>query len=94
LGFGEESLAAFCLDFAAAALAGEGERDRAAVILGATERARERLGMALDDDEKAMRNRALAAMRPALDGTQLEGAMARGSDLDLERALELALEKS
>jgi hypothetical protein len=91
LGFGEESLAAFCLDVAAAALAGEGERDRAAAILGATERARERLGMALDDGEKAMRDRALAAIRPVLDGAELERAWARGSDLDLVRALELAL---
>ena len=94
LGFGEESLAAFCLDIAAAALAEEGKRDSAAAILGATERARERLGMAPDDDEKAMRDRALAAIQPALDGAELEGAMARGSDLDLARALELALEKS
>jgi predicted ATPase/class 3 adenylate cyclase len=91
LGFGEESLAAYCLDVAAAALAEEGERDRAAAILGATERARERLGMALDDEEKAMRDRALAAIQPALDGAGSERAFARGSDLDLAQALELAL---
>ena len=91
LGFGEESLAAYCLDVAAAALAEEGERDRAAAILGSTERARERLGMALDDEEKAMRDRALDAIRPALDGAGLERAFARGSDLDLAQALELAL---
>ncbi len=94
LGFREEALAAFCLDVAAAALAEEGERDMAAAIMGATERARERLGLALDDDEKAMRDRALAAIRPALDGAELEGAMERGRDLDLARALELALEAS
>jgi predicted ATPase/class 3 adenylate cyclase len=94
LGFGEESLAAFCLDVAAAALAEEGERDRAAAILGATERARERMGLALDDDERAMRDRALAAIRPALDGAELTRAWARGSDLDLTRALELAVETS
>jgi hypothetical protein len=90
LGFGEESLAAYCLDVAAAALAEEGERDRAAAILGSTERARERLGMALDDEEKAMRERALAAIQPALDGAGLERAIARGSDLDLAQALQLA----
>ena len=94
LGFGEESLAAYCLDVAAAALAEEGERDRAAAILGATERARERLGMALDDEEEAMRDRALEAMRPTLDGAALESALARGRDLDLRRALKLALETS
>jgi predicted ATPase/class 3 adenylate cyclase len=91
LGFGEESLAAYGLDVVAAALAVEGERDRAAAILGATERARERLGTALDDDEKAMRDRALAGMQPSLDDAELERAMARGSDLDLAQALELAL---
>ena len=94
LGFGEESLAAYCLDVAAAALAEEGERDRAAAILGSTERARDRLGMALDDEEKAMRDRALGAIRPALDDTELERAVARGTDLDLAQALELALETS
>jgi non-specific serine/threonine protein kinase len=92
LGFGEESLAAYCLDVAAAALAEEGEGDRAAAILGATERARERLGMALDDEEKAMRDRALGAIQAELDGAELERALARGSDLDLTRALELAVE--
>jgi predicted ATPase/class 3 adenylate cyclase len=94
LGFGEESLAAYCLDVAATALAEEGERDRAVAILGATERARERLGMALDDEEKAMRDRALEAIRPALDGVDLERALGRGNDLDLTHALELALETS
>jgi predicted ATPase/class 3 adenylate cyclase len=94
LGFGEESLAAYCLDVAAAALAEEGERDRAAAILGSTERARERLGMALDEEEKAMRDRALAAMQPVLDGAELERAVAGGRDLDLALALELALEAS
>jgi hypothetical protein len=44
----------------------------------------------LDDDENAMRDRALAAIRPVLDGAELERAWARGSDLDLVRALELA----
>jgi predicted ATPase/class 3 adenylate cyclase len=94
LGFGEESLAAYCLDVAAAALAEEGERDRAVAILGATERARERLGMALDDEEKAMRDRALEAIRPALDAVDQDRALGRGNDLDLTHALELALETS
>lgn len=88
------AVAAYCLDVAATALAEEGERDRAAAILGATERTRERLGMALDDDEKAMRDRAMAAIQPVLDGAELERALARGSDLDLARALEVALETS
>jgi hypothetical protein len=94
MGFREESLAAFCLDVAAAALAEDGERERAAAILAATERARERLGVAPDDDETAIRDRALAAIRPALDGAELENALAQGSGLDLTEALELALEAS
>lgn len=94
MGFREESLAAFCLDVAAAALAEDGEPDRAAAILAATERARKRLGVAPDEDEMAIRNRALGAIRPALDGAELENAMAQGSGLDLTQALELALEAS
>jgi hypothetical protein len=50
--------------------------------------------MALDDEEKAMRDRALEAIRPALDGVDLERALRRGNDLDLTHALELALETS
>jgi hypothetical protein len=38
-----------------------------------------------------MRDRALAAIQPVLDGAGLERALARGSDLDLAQALELAL---
>ena len=94
MGFREESLAAFCLDVAAAALAEDGERERAAAILAATERARERLGVAPDEDETAIRDRALAAIRPALGGAELENALAQGSGLDLTEALELALEVS
>jgi hypothetical protein len=94
MGFKEESLVAFCLDVAAAALAEDGERDRAAAILAATERARERLGVAPDEDETAIRDRALAAIRRALDGTELEDALAQGSGLDLTQALELAREAS
>ena len=92
LGFREESLAAYCLDVAAAALAEDGERDRTAAILGATERARERLGLAPDEDETAIRDRALAAMGPVLDDVDLQRAWARGRELDLPGALELALE--
>jgi hypothetical protein len=91
MGFREESLAAFCLDVAAAALAEDGERGRAAPILAATERARERLGVAPDEDEVAIRERALGAIRASLDGAELEDAFARGSGLDLTQALELAL---
>jgi predicted ATPase/class 3 adenylate cyclase len=91
MGFREESLAAFCLDVAAAALAEDGERGRAAAILAATERARERLGVAPDEDEIAIRERALGAIRASLDGAELEDARAKGSGLDLTQALQLAL---
>jgi predicted ATPase/class 3 adenylate cyclase len=91
MGFREESLAAFCLDVAAAALAEDGERERAASILAATERARERLGVAPDEDEVAIRERAIGAIRASSDGAGLEDARARGSGLDLSQALELAL---
>jgi len=89
-----EPAADWAVSVAAAALAEDGERDRAAAILAATERARERLGVAPDEDETAIRDRALAAIRRALDGTELEDALAQGSGLDLTQALELAREAS
>ncbi len=50
--------------------------------------------MAMDDDERAMRDRALAAIRVTMDGAELEDAQAQGGGLDLTQALELALEAS
>ena len=35
--------------------------------------------MALDDEEQAMRDRALDAIRPTLEGDELDRALARGT---------------
>ena len=91
-GFREESLTAYCLDVAAAGLAVDEERepDQAATILGATERARERLELEPDDDEVAMRRRALTALHPRLAAAELERAWSQGREMDLEQTLDLA----
>ena len=89
-GFREESLTAYCLDVAATGLAEEGDPEDAAAILGATERVRERLELEPDDDEAAMRGRALAAIRPRLDEADLQRAWSRGREMDLTQTLSFA----
>jgi predicted ATPase len=90
LGFGELSLTSYCLDIAAAGLAATGEESRAATILGATERARERLEVEPDADEVAMRRRATDPIAEALPPADVEAARARGREMDLAQAAELA----
>ena len=87
--FREESLTAYCLDVTAAALAEEGETEHAAVILGATERVRERLELEPDGDEVAMRERALDAIRAHLAAADVDRAWLRGRGLDLAQTLDL-----
>jgi predicted ATPase/class 3 adenylate cyclase len=89
-GFREESLTAYCLDVAATGLAEEGAPEHAAAILGATEHVRERLELEPDDDEEAMRGRALAAIRPRLDEAELARAWSRGREMDLTQTLSFA----
>lgn len=84
---GNNSLAAFCLDLAAAAAARE-EPQRSATILGATEAAREAMGVPPDEQELAIRARALELLGQAR--SSVEDAWAEGRELDLESALELA----
>src|SRR5207342_3588123 len=76
--FREESLTAYCLDVTATALAEEGDGEHAAVILGATERVRERLELDPDEDEAAMRQRALDAIQARLPSAEVERAWSRG----------------
>jgi predicted ATPase/class 3 adenylate cyclase len=80
-------LVAFCLDMFAASAASRGDPRRAATILGATEAAREAMGAALDEDEKAIRARVLARLG---DRRVLHEAWAEGRVLDLGSALNLA----
>jgi predicted ATPase/class 3 adenylate cyclase len=80
--------AAYCLDLFAVSVAAGGEGRRAAVILAATEAAREAMGVTPDEDEAAIRSRALALVDPG--GPTLESARAEGRALDLPSVLELA----
>ena len=89
-GFHEESLMAYCLVIAAAGMAQEGDVQPATEILGATELARVRLEVAPDEDERAMRERALDAIRRRLDTPTFDAAWANGQEMDLTRSLELA----
>ena len=83
-----DSLTAFCLDLAATATAARGEPQQSATILGATEAAREAMGVPLDEQEEAIRARALELLGRA--GSGVEEAWAAGRALDLEEVLELA----
>jgi non-specific serine/threonine protein kinase len=80
----DRPLAAYSLDLVAAAVAGR-DADIAAVILGATEAAREAMGVECDEDEEAIRAVALAQLGhgPSPD------AWRRGRALDLAAALPL-----
>jgi hypothetical protein len=80
-------LAVFCLDLVAVSAAARGDVNRAAMILGATEAARQEMAVEPDEDEAAIRTRALELIgRDDL----VETAWARGRTLDLGSGLELA----
>jgi tetratricopeptide (TPR) repeat protein len=80
-------LTAYALDLFAVAAAARGEPRIAGSILGATEAAREAMGVGPDEDEQAMRDEALELLRGAGDR---ETAWNEGRALDLEAAFELA----
>jgi predicted ATPase/class 3 adenylate cyclase len=84
----DEPLTAYCLDLFAAAAAGRGDIRRAATVLGTTEAAREAMGVAPDEEEAAIRARALERLDGG--GPAVEQAWAEGRTLDLASALELA----
>jgi predicted ATPase/class 3 adenylate cyclase len=87
LQIGNASLAVFCLDIMAAALAHKDAR-RATTILGATDAARRTMGSVADAHEEAIRAKALEALRGA--EVSIDIAWREGSTLTLESALELA----
>jgi predicted ATPase len=88
LQIGDKPLAVYCLDLFAVSTAARGDVCRAATILGATEAARQEMGVVPDEDEAATRTRALELIGP--DGRADESAWAEGRALDLASALELA----
>jgi predicted ATPase/class 3 adenylate cyclase len=85
---GDRPLVAFCLDVFAASAAARGDVRRAATILGATEAAREAMGVPPDEQELAIRAHAIERLRR--DGGVFGAAWAEGRKLDLGSALELA----
>jgi hypothetical protein len=88
LQIGDKPLAVYCLDLFAASAAASGDVRRAETILAATEAAREAMGVPPDEDEEAVRARALELIGER--GARAETAWAEGRTLDLEAALELA----
>lgn len=88
LQIGDKPLATSSLDLFAASAAARGDLRRAAVILAATGAARESMGVAPDEDEAAVREKALDTLRA--DGSVIDDVAAVGRALDLESALEVA----
>ena len=84
----DRPLAVYCLDLLASALAARGDARRAAMLLGATEAAREAMGVECDEDEEAIRATVLATLDRGSD--LVEKAWADGRTLALDEALELA----
>jgi predicted ATPase/class 3 adenylate cyclase len=80
-------IAVCCLDLFAASAAARVDARRTAMILGATEAARDAMGVAPDADEQATREHALNAMGGA---ARVAGLLREGRALELEAALELA----
>jgi non-specific serine/threonine protein kinase len=79
-------LMVYGLDLVAVSAAASGDVEVAATILGATEAAREAMGVGPDEDEQRIRTAALAI----IDGADVEAAASRGRGLDLATVLELA----
>ena len=84
----DQPLTAYCLDLLAASAAALGDLHRAATLLGATEAAREQMGIEPDEDEILIRRMAETAI--ASHRGKLETDWLRGRGLDLSTAVELA----
>ena len=84
----DQPLTAYCLDLFAAATAAQGDLQRAATLLGATEAARERMGVEPDEDEAPIRQ--MAEVSIAAHRASLEKDWLRGRSLDLTTAVEFA----
>jgi predicted ATPase/class 3 adenylate cyclase len=81
-------LAVYCLDLFAASAAARGDAHLAAIVLGATERARAAMEVEPDEDEREIRAMALSAIPE--DADFVERACAEGRAIELDRALDLA----
>jgi tetratricopeptide (TPR) repeat protein len=70
---------------------GRGRADRAAVLLGAAEATRQRIGVTPVGAERVEAELALDAARSRLDADAVQAALANGHDLTTEQALQVAL---
>jgi predicted ATPase len=86
----DNPLAVYCLDLFAASAAAGGDVLRSATILGATEAAREAMGVAPDEDEAAVRAQALELL--GRDRRAVDPAWVEGRAMDLPSALRFASE--
>jgi predicted ATPase/class 3 adenylate cyclase len=84
----DRPLAVYCLELLAAAAAAGGDERRTALLLGATEAAREAMGVEPDEDEEALRSYALGSLDR--ERGLVADAWAEGRKLDLAQAVELA----
>ncbi|HET7676746.1 MAG TPA: NB-ARC domain-containing protein [Candidatus Limnocylindrales bacterium] len=85
---GDPPLQTYCLDMVALAAVARGDGSRAAMLLAATEVAREAMGVEPDADEAAVRDQAMAPL--SADRAALQIAWERGRAMDLEAAFQLA----
>jgi len=84
----DNPLAVYCLELLAASTAAQGDLERAATILGATDAARETMGVGPDEDEAAIRAKTLEWL--GSEPEPFAEAWEQGRHLDLPRALEIA----
>ena len=92
---GDRANVAYCLEGLAALALKRGAADRAAQLLGAAQRLREGAGAAVYTyrPNRNLQEQTLTTVRQRLTGPGFEQAWARGRAMDLERAVEYALEE-
>ena len=90
LAYGVDTLVAYGVQALALAAAAGGEPESAATMLGSVDGFYERLGAARERTEGIVAARAREILAGQLPGERLEACLARGRELPLARALELA----
>jgi predicted ATPase/class 3 adenylate cyclase len=84
---GDDPLLVYSLELVAAAEAGRGDARRAAMLLGATDAARQRMELEPDEDEDMVRSWAEARLADGLAPDAAADGLAAGRELDLVAAL-------
>jgi predicted ATPase len=86
---GDTETAIDCLEAMAAVAAAHGNSERAALLLGAAETARQRIHAPLQSLERAVYERTRAEVRRSLDDATFRANLEAGKAMDLEQALEM-----